>query len=194
MRRSKQISGLFGIAGGLILLAGILACFWFQSDLSQMGAMPQEAVAVARQWQEAISRADLETAETLIYGQPQLAGKLSDQTITGSLIWESFLESLSCKADSVCVQTASGVTQNVTITTLDIPALWADAEERLQYLAEQAPQADAAELMMQAVRAALQEKDRTVSRKVTLNLCLRDGSWWIIWDAPLRKAMSGGLE
>ena len=194
MKTAKFFSRLFAVIGGIVLLAGVVVCFWFQGGAGQ--AVPKDAVQAAKELEDAISRGDLEAASRMLSGQPELAGSQEEAGEAGKLVWDAFLGSLSCKATDVCYATSGGVAQDVHITSMDIGAVWDQIEKEGVRLRRENNEesVSAQQLLTKAAKTVLAGQIPTVERDVTLNLSLQDGGWRILPDAALRAALSGGLN
>ena len=196
MKVSILFSRLFALLGGMLLLAGIVVCFWFQGGANDGQRVPREAAETSQELMEAISGGDMERMSSLLYGNPSLVSEPENLGPAGTLLWEAYRSRLSCTPADVCRGTGSGAKQDVTITAIDLDGTWALVERRAsQLMAAQEGTADrealARQTLLQAAQEVLAGDVPTVSRNVTWNLVLRDGQWWVLPEKALSAALSG---
>lgn len=99
---------------------------------------------------------------------------------------------------------------DIQITAMDIDSVTVNLRQRAQTLLEQriGQAKDTSEIydenneyredfvmdaLYDAAREALAEDAKTVSWEITLNLIYQEGQWWIMPEAKLLQAISGGI-
>lgn len=197
MKLSTLFSRLFALLGGMLLLAGIVVCFWFQGGAKDSQKVPREAAEKSQELMQAISGGNMEKVSSLLYGNPSLVSEPENLGPAGTLLWEAYRSRLSCTPADVCRGTGNGAKQDVTITAIDLDSTWALVEGRASQLmaAQEEGTADrealARQALLQAAQDVLSGDVPTVSRNVTWNLVLRDGQWWVLPEKALSAALAG---
>ena len=196
MKVSLLFSRLFAFLGGMLLLAGIVVCFWFQGGAKDGQRVPREAAETSQELIQAISAGRMEQVSSLLYGNPSLTSEQENLGPAGKLLWEAYRSRLTCTPADVCRGTGTGAKQDVTITAIDLDSTWALVENRASQLMEaQDGTADrealARQMLLRAAQEVLAGDVPTVSRNVTWNLVLRDGQWWVLPEKTLSAALSG---
>lgn len=210
MRLTKLTARIFAVVGGVLMLGAVVICLFSLDAPAQMLGMPKAAMACAEEVMQDLSRGDYTAASKLMYGQPDLGVGTPSRDAVSAMVWDAFVERFSYEFVGVCYAEGNGIFRDVSITTLDIPAMTEDLTTRAKALLAKRQagaedpeslydtqgrlRADVAEQILQeAMQEALKENGQTVTRDVTLKLIHRDGQWWVSADAALLDAISGGL-
>ena len=173
-------------------------------------ATPEAASQQVTGLMEAVCSGDFATACTYLQGQPGLGVDREATDEVGILIWEAFCDSMSYELVGECYATEAGLSQNVTLTCLDVTSVTAVLKERSQALLEQ--RVDEAEnledvydenlqyredfvmdVLYDAAVMALEKDAKIMTTELTLNLSFQNEQWWIAADRELLDAISGGI-
>ena len=173
-------------------------------------ATPEAASQQVTGLMEAVCSGDFATACTYLQGQPGLGVDREATDEVGILIWEAFCDSMSYELVGECYATEAGLSQNVTLTCMDVTTVTAVLKERSQALLEQ--RVDEAEdledvydenlqyredfvmdVLYDAAVMALEKDAKTMTTELTLNLSYQNEQWWIAADRELLDAISGGI-
>ena len=173
-------------------------------------ATPEAASQQVTGLMEAVCSGDFATASTYLQGQPGLGVDREATDEVGILIWEAFCDSMSYELVGECYATEAGLSQNVTLTCMDVTTVTAVLKERSQALLEQ--RVDEAEdledvydenlqyredfvmdVLYDAAVMALEKDAKTMTTELTLNLSYQNEQWWIAADRELLDAISGGI-
>ena len=173
-------------------------------------ATPEAASQQVTGLMEAVCSGDFATASTYLQGQPGLGVDREATDEVGILIWEAFCDSMSYELVGECYATEAGLSQNVTLTCLDVTSVTAVLKERSQALLEQ--RVDEAEnledvydenlqyredfvmdVLYDAAVMALEKDAKIMTTELTLNLSFQNEQWWIAADRELLDAISGGI-
>ena len=173
-------------------------------------ATPEAASQQVTGLMEAVCSGDFATASTYLQGQPGLGVDREATDEVGILIWEAFRDSMSYELVGECYATEAGLSQNVTLTCLDVTSVTAVLKERSQALLEQ--RVDEAEnledvydenlqyredfvmdVLYDAAVMALEKDAKIMTTELTLNLSFQNEQWWIAADRELLDAISGGI-
>jgi len=210
MKIAKFFSGLLGVIGIAVLVFTMVLAFVSLDAETVLLTPPGEALERAETMMDAVAAGDYASAGQLMYGQPDLGADREPADKVGQLVWDSFTNSISYEFVGECYATDSGISQNVSITCLELSSVMSNLKTRVNTLLnERIAQATemsqlydeennfredlVEEVLQQAVTAALQEDAQSVTREVTLSLAYREGQWWVVPDAALLNAISGGV-
>lgn len=206
----RLIGVLLAAAGAFVAAFGVRLCMDNLNSIPVLLEPVEEAQKQAQSLMDAVARGDYETAGTLILGNPQLGVDRAPEEEAGAMIWTAFVNSYTYELVGECYATDSGVAQDIRVTYLDIGSVTENLRERSQALLEEriAQAEDIMDLyteenefredfVMQALRDAvadaIREDAKTVTMEFTLNMVYRDGTWVIVSDEALMKAISGGI-
>ena len=159
---------------------------------------------------DAVCQGDYEAAAAFIYGTPDLGVNREASDEVGALIWEAFEDSISYELVGECYTTNQGLAQNVTFTCLDMTSVTASLRERSQEMLELrvAEAEDVSEIydenneyredfvmavLLDAAKDAIREDAAEKTLELTVYLNYQNGDWWVIADAALLDAISGGV-
>lgn len=206
----KLLSVIFALVGIAAAAAAVYLALNNKTADPVLLAPPEEAEQQVTGLMDAVCAGDFNAASTYLQGQPGLGVDREATDEVGVLIWEAFCDSMSYELVGECHATADGLTQNVTLTCMDVTSVTAVLKDRSQALLEQ--RVDEAEdleevydedlqyredfvmsVLYDAAVAALEEDATTITTELTLNLTYQDGKWWIIADRQLLDAISGGI-
>lgn len=203
-------SGLFGLLGIVLLTATLFLCLHGLDASAVLLTAPEDALRQSEAMMEAVAQGDFAAAGARMQGQPDLGADREPADEVGKMIWAAFLDSIRYEFTGECYATDSGIARDMTVETLDISSVTASLRQRSQTLlnrrvaaAEDVEQIYdengdyredfVMEVLHDAARQALEEDAVTVSREITLNLVYRQGQWWVVPDAALLSAISGGI-
>ena len=206
----KILSAIFIIVG---IAAAVMAVNMGLSNKDAdpvLLAPPEAATQQVTGLMEAVCSGDFNAASTYLQGQPNLGVDREATDEVGVLIWEAFCDSMSYELVGECYATEEGLSQNVTLTCMDVTSVTAVLKERSQALLEQ--RVDEAEnledvyddelqyredfvmdVLYDAAVAALEEDAKTITMELTLNMSYQNEQWWIAADRDLLDAISGGI-
>lgn len=210
MKKIIAFSLIFAILGCGILFGSAYYCLTSLDAPAVMLRQPGEALACSENLMEALSSGDYAAASGCLQGQVDLGLDREPEDETGKLLWEAFEDSFAYEFTGACVATNSGVARTVRITTLDPSTVNGQLSQRVDALLE--ARLEAAEdtddiydesgnfrqelldaLLLEALEEALREDAATVTREISLNLVYQNGQWWVVPDAALIQAISGGV-
>ncbi len=210
MKISKLFAALLGLAGMAAAAATVALSFLNMNASPVLVEQPTAAVAQMTELMEAVCNNDFDTASLKLYGNPAFGVDRDPADEVGTLIWEAFTDSISYERNGELYATDSGVAQNITITALDIESVTGVLKERSTALLEKrvAETEDPDEVydenveyreefvmkvLYDATVQALKEDAKTVTRNVTINMIYENNQWWVLPDAELLNAISGGI-
>lgn len=211
MKIAKFFSFIFGLLGTALLVASLGLCLTSLDQDTRVVEVPEGARTCAESFVLAVDSGDLSTAGRLMYGQPDLGLDGEPAEKSGRIIWETFLDSISCELSGEYYLDGSVICRTGTVTALDIPSATQNLQPKFRaLLTERMEQAEdmaelydenndfradlLEELMAKAVAQALQEDAQTSTREITLEMIRRDGQWWVVPDQALLTALGGGLS
>lgn len=210
MKIEKFFSAVLGAVGIAILVFTMVLCLVSLDAGTVLLTPPDEALERAEAMMDAVASGDYASAGALMYGQPDLGADREPADEVGKLVWDAFVGSISYEFVGECYATDSGISQNVSVTALDLSSVMSNLKPRVNTLLnERIAQATEMsqlydgennfreelvnEVLMEAVTAALAEDAQNITREVTLSIAYRDGQWWVVPDAALLQAISGGV-
>ncbi len=172
--------------------------------------MPEAAVACADAFGSAVEAKEFETAQNLIYGQPDLGLEGVPTDALTKMAWDLVQLNLEFSWEGDCYLQDAVLYRDATVRYMEAASVTDTLPIRAHALLTQ--QVEAATDMEQlydeigefredliddvlkaALTQALLEDVRSVTTKVTVQLVHRDGQWWIVPDTALLTALSGGL-
>ena len=207
MKGFRVLSAVFGVLGILLMVVTASVCIVSRNAQPRMLESPEAASAQAQRMMDALCAGDYETAQSCIYGQPDLGAGEPEDAVS-KLLWDAFVDSLSYEFTGLCRVTDTGFARDAAVTYLDVSGVTAAVPQRAKALLE--AQAEAAEdkseiynednsyrealvdqALSDAVTQALAEDAQNVTRNVTLSLIYQDGAWWVVPDQALLQTISG---
>ena len=210
MKRTIITSIAFAAAGltlAAVAVALSLTRLWAAPVLI---SVPEDAAQCAQDLMDAVSRGDYEAAGELFYGTPDLGADRQPADEVGQMIWKAYEKSFSYEFVGEFYATDTGVARDVSITALELASVTENLKQRSQDLLERRMEKadDVSQIydenneyredfvmnvLFDAVYQSLQEDTRLATETVTLNLVYRRGQWWVMPDASLLSAISGGI-
>ncbi len=211
MKIARFFAGLFAAMGMALMVVSVGLCFIVRNAQPRIEEMPAEAEQCSVQLMDAIAAGDLTAASRLLYGQPDLGADRAPESSMGIMIWDAYKNSLSYEFQGDCYMEGAVILRDVKLTALDIPSVTEHYQTRVHDLMTQRLSAateltqiynDKNEFREELVSAvlydalvqALREDAKTITWDVRLKLIRKDGSWWAVPDAALRKAISGNMN
>ena len=210
MKFSKLFSAILGLAGGAAVAATVALSVMNMNARPVLVEQPVAAVEQMTELMEAVCENDFATASQKLFGNPAFGVDRDPADQVGVLIWDAFTESMHYERNGELYATDSGVAQNITITALDIESVTSVLKDRATALLEKrvAETEDPDEVydenveyreefvmkvLYDATVQALKEDAKTVTRNVTINMIYENDQWWVLPDAELLSAISGGI-
>ena len=209
MKRTKILSGIFGVLGLLLAVVCVYLSLTRLQAQPVLVDIPEDAQQHAQNLMEAICRGDYDQAGQMLYGTPDLGVDREATDEVGQMIWKAFIESLEYEFVGDFYATDTGIARDVSISTLVISSVTETLGQRSQALLEHrvANARDISQIydenndyredfvmnvLYDAAYQSLQEDARYESRTITLNLVYRQGQWWVMPDTALLRVTSGG--
>ena len=209
-RRIGFFSGLFGLLGIAIAAFGIYLALSNRDAGPVLVEQPEAARNQVQTMMDALTAGDYDTVSLCLYGQPNLGLGREAESDVGKLFWQALSESFRWEQNGDFHATDSGVALDVSITAMDLDAVTANLRRRSQELLEQYLEEaeDMTEVydennefresfvmaaLYEAAQEALEQDRKEISWDLTLNLIYENGQWWIMPEAKLLEAISGGI-
>ena len=210
----KRLIGFYSALFGVLSLAaaglGIVIALSFKDASPILIGQPDAARQQVVTMLDALCEGDYDTVGASLYGSPSLGLDRTPEDEVSALVWEALADSFSYELEGGFYATDSGVAQNVVITCLDLKSVVEHLEERsMTMLTERVQETEdrdvvydqfgnyreefVMDVVMDAVRDVLENRAKTVSWEVTLNLVYENDQWWVMPDQPVLKAISGGI-
>lgn len=210
MKISKLVSGLFAVAGTILLVGSVFVCFAALSSPAKAVKPTQEANALAQKVLKALDEGDFNAVEGCLYGSPALGLDREPATAEGKRLWDAYRDSIAVTTDEYCYGEGTSIYQTAQVTAMDIGKTLSGMDQRAGALLKQRLDAQEDsfaflgedgqisqtlrdEMRMQALQEALAEPE-TVTRQITFQLIGQDGTWWILPDQALLDILFGGLN
>ena len=210
MKIAKFFAGIFGTLGTVLMVGSIGLCLFSLNAPVRMEEVPEAAVACADAFGSAVEAKEFETAQNLIYGQPDLGlegvptdalTKMAWDLVQLNLefSWEGdcyLQDAVLCRDASVRYMEAASVTATLPIRAHALLTQQVEAATDMEQLYDETGEFREDlidDVLKAALTQALLEDVRSVTTKVTVQLVHRDGQWWIVPDTALLTALSGGL-
>ena len=208
MKIARFFAVIFAILGIVLMLGSAVVCFVAKDANAKVLETPNEAIACADQLIEKLDSGDLAGAAALMYGQPDLGVAEAIGDSASAMLWETYLEDLSCTASSKLHLSGTDFVRNITIQVLDVTSITGSVQARARVLLEQqvAAATDMAQLydaennfrkelvdqvMQQALEQAIREDAKHLTCETSFKVIYRDGQWWAVPDPALLKALNG---
>lgn len=209
-RKIGFFSGIFGLLALILAVAGIYLALSNRNASPVLVKQPDSAKTQVQTMLDAMCDREYAVVSGCLYGTPDLG--MDDQAAdpVGQLFWDALGESFRYEITGDFHATGSGVSLDVTVSTLDLGAATANLRERARVLLEQriAEAEDTSEIydanneyredfvmnaLYDAAMEALAEDAKDVTWNLTLNLIYENGQWWIMPEQELLQALSGGI-
>ena len=205
------------IAATLFLLGFLMAVLTLCTVRYAMSAEPDilespaSATATAQQWLDAVCRGDDDTASALLYGTPGFGTAPDNASPAAKQLWQAYRGSLEYSFAGKCYATNSGVAMDITLQSLDIPALLGSLESRVQTLLDQKTNSakgsdqlfdndgnlraeEAEEILSDALLLALGRQMPLKEQTITLSLTYDGGSWRVLPEGDVLSILSGSFS
>ena len=196
MKKIIALSLTFAILGLCILVGTAYFCLTSLNGNAIMVKTPEAAQLCSENLMSAIENGDFQTASGYLYGQVDLGVNREPAGQLGARLWNAFEDSITYEFIGDCYATSTGAARDVWITTLDPASVNSHLSQRAEELAE-TMDTEAEDfmdqLLLDALEEALKKDATTVTRKIQLNLVYQNGQWWVVPDAALIQAISGGV-
>ncbi|MBP3305760.1 MAG: hypothetical protein J6L24_07310 [Oscillospiraceae bacterium] len=206
----RTLSYLFAILAALAAAAGIyfsISRIDAEPVLVKQPSSAQERVVTLM---DAVCASDYKTVSAQLCGQPDLGLDREAADAVGVLLWDALEDSRSYTIVSDCYATNTGVAWDIQLTCLDLSSVTANLREHSQaLLAQRVEEAEdiseiydenneyreefVMDVLYDAAVEALAEDAEQTTYSFTLNLICANGVWWVMPDAPLLQAISGGI-
>ena len=206
----RVLSGLFAVLG---LTAAALGIWLGLGSVDAAPVLLREPEAVperVEQMLELVSAGDYNGAGKLMQGQPDFGADREAADEAGRILWDAFVSGFSYRLEGECYATDSGVAQDVVITRLEPDSVTAGLRDRIRSVLEKRLETAedvsevydennnfreevVAEALLEALKEAIREDASYTGVTVTVTLVWRDGSWWIVPDEGLIRAITGGI-
>ena len=204
MKKIIAFSLIFAILGMGILGGSVFFCLTSLNRNAIMVATPEAAQVCSEDLMTAIQAGDYTAATGCLYGQVNLGADREPGDDLGALIWNAFQESITYEFIGDCYATTTGVARDLWITTLDLTSLNQNLTQRVTDLAESSKDSiyDSEghiledrfhQILLTALAEALDQDASTMTHQIQLNLIYQNGQWWVVPDAALLQAISGGV-
>lgn len=210
MKMTRFLSAIFALVAAVAAAAAVYLGFAYKNAEPILLTPPLAAKSQAVALMNDLCKGDFEGVSERLLGNPTLGLDREAAEDVGSLIWDSYVESLSYELVGTCYATDSGLAQDVKLTCLDMSSVTANLQQRSQVLLEErvASAKNASEIydenneyreefvmnvLCDATRDALEEDAEETTMELTLNLSYVDGQWWVVADSQLVDAISGGI-
>ena len=190
MTRRKTNTILWTFSGLLLSLAVLLVVLSGLSGqilVTDADGIPDAAESVMA----AIHSGNWEDLEALVADANELAPETGDENSAHHLIWDAYRNSLRWSCEDGYGIGGSHVTQKVTVTCLDIPALTDAMARILPELSDNAINMTAEQALSAATEAVLRQELPLTEEKITLSFVRKNGQWLLIPDNTLLALLSG---
>lgn len=208
MKLAKYLSVFFAVLAAVLIGATAICYACFHQTPPMIQTPVEEAEVRSEALMEDICRGDYVAAGESLYGSPELKWDPDTASELGALLWQAYSSTMSYEFAGPCYATGSGIFRDVTITVLDIPALQPKIQEQFLQLMEPhltearydseafdenglLRQTFAADMLAQAVEQVLQQDNAFASHRITLELVLENGQWWVMPKRSLIDIVAG---
>ena len=171
---------------------------------------PAEATDRLVVMMDAVCAGDYNRAGQMMLGTPDFGAEEKPEDALGLLLWNAYMQSMDYRLEGDCYATEDGLAQDITFTYLDITSVTQNLRQRSHALMEErvAAATDVSEIynsnneyredfvmavLYDTAQDALREDAKIVTVSVTVNMKYQDGVWWILPEAELLDAISGGI-
>jgi hypothetical protein len=210
MKIARFFAYLFACIG-MVLLVGSMGFLLLNREAEvKIRELPQEAIACADAFAQALNDGDLEAAVQMIYGQPDLGVAGNPEAAETASVWNAFVESIAFEYTGKWQVADHGLSRKATITAMDVASVLETLPELAQALVNQKI-ASAEELtevydesgsfreelvegiLQQAVQQTLSQNADVITRETGVKFVKRNGTWWVVPDQALLHALSGSV-
>jgi len=170
---------LLSLAVLLVVLTGLSGQIW----ITDAEGIPAAADAVM----SAIRSSDWKTLETLVADAQALDPQTGEENSAELLIWDAYRQSLQWTCSDGYELHGAHVTQQVTVTCLDIPALTGRIAEILPEISNTARE----QALVTAAEEALAGEIPVNRRDIIMTFVRTDGQWKLLPNSALVALLSG---
>lgn len=206
----RVLSGLFAVLGLTAAALGIWLGLGSVDAAPVLLRQPEAVPERVEQMLELVSAGDYNGAGKLMQGQPDFGADREAADEAGRILWDAFVSGFSYRLEGECYATDSGVAQDVVITRLEPDSVTAGLRDRIRSVLEKRLETAedvsevydennnfreevVAEALLEALKEAIREDASYTGVTVTVTLVWRDGSWWIVPEEGLIRAITGGI-
>ena len=208
MKKIIALSLIFALLGGCILLGSACFCLRSLNNTAIMVQTPTAALECSENLMNAIQNGDYAAASGYLHGQVDLGVNREPEEDAAKLLWNAFEDSISYEFVGECFPTTTGVARTVRITTLNPAIVKEQLPQRLDELLDALVEAGKTDiyddegnfredlthsLLQDALEGILASDTASITHDVQLNLVYQNGQWWVVADAALLQAISGGV-
>lgn len=209
MKKQFLVSPHFFQSGILLLCLGLLLGYLCADAAPVLLEPSSRAMAVTEDFMEALQSGDLDSAGTMLSGQPRLRFEDAESGFLTALLWDAYTGSLQFAFGEELTPTDSGCCRTVTVTALDISALMEQLKKEAPALLAEATAAigeDLAfgednhyrqdfvtEVLYRRVQEYLKGACPTVSREYRLEMVLQEDAWQILPSQELLDLICGKI-
>ena len=208
MKKQKVISCCFGVLGVILAVTALMICLTQRETEPKLIGGAPGAESCAQAMMEKLNSGDFQGASHYLLGSPSLISGTRQMERAARLLWDAFASGLRATPQGACYATVSGVAQDYTLSSLDVPQMLEQLKQYAPMVLES--RVEAAEDMSQVydenheyredfAQSVLEEAAREViaassptEATVTVHLTNQDGRWWVVPDEALLRAISGG--
>lgn len=209
MNLTKKLSWFFGLLGAFLLVVAAVLSFSSLNTPAKLLFASKDAEQRTVEYMDAVCRADLEAVGAMMAGQAGFysSGELDSEL--ASFLWDAYVKSISYAFSDGCYASDSGLSRDVRVTVLDIPAVMKTLKARSQeLLAQQASVTDgdlvfvengqyreefAMGVLYEGAAAILKEGGVSKDVTLTLQLTYQDGQWYILPNPAVTNILSGSI-
>lgn len=206
--KQRILSGILTALGLAVLVFTAVAAFSGRNQPTTLLSQPEAAQARTEIFMDALCQGDWALASESLYGTPDISA--APDSAFADALWQAYQTNLSYSFDGECYADGNGISRDVTVTYLDIPALLSQAEPGFrQKLAKNAAadpehperldetgaykESYVLEVLAESAQALLAKQPETQTASLTLHLVCRDGQWLVLPDSPLTALLSGEM-
>lgn len=210
MKKIIALSQVFALLGCAILVGSLYFCFTSLSSPAIMVQTPDAALECSENFMIAIEDGDFQTASRYLHGQVDLGLEREPGDDVSRHLWDAFKNSITCEFIGDCYATTTGVARAVRVTTLDpasvngklaqrvddlLDARIIETEDPTEIYDESGEYREGLldQLFLEALDDALEQDAGTRTQDIQLNLIYQNNRWWVVPDAALIQAISGGV-
>ncbi len=207
---SGLMCAAFTLAGTALAAAAVWIGLNYRDAVPILLTPPDSATGQLTAMLDAVCAGEYDQASAYLLGKPDLGVTGTPEDAVGALFWERYQQSMDYALVGDCYATEEGLSQDITITYLDLSAVTENLRARSQAMLEQrVAQTEDLTLvydenyeyredyvmavLYDAALEALEQDGRKVTVELTVNLMFQNGKWWILVDTPLLDAISGGI-
>lgn len=209
MGKKNISSWIFGSLGVVLAVTALVICLTQREAEPRLIGSASDAERCAQAMMNRLCEGDFAGVSAYLLGSPSLISQDTQMDPAAQLIWQAFVASLDAAPKDGCYATVSGLAQDYTVISLEIPSLtgqlkaYAPAvlDSRLEEAEDMSQVYDENHAYREDfTQSVLEEATREViaaamptERTVTVRLTYQDGQWWVVPDEALLTAIFGGI-